>query len=258
MPGVIGLLTDFGLDDPYVGQVKAVFASRAPSCTVVDITHGVEPFNIAQGAFFLAASAPFFPAGAILLGVVDPGVGSSRRILVARQDGRLVVTPDNGLACLMLDPQKAECFHAPEPSETLSSTFHGRDLFAPLVARLAAGERPESFCVPVAASGIARPLWSDPMLAKGQCSARVLHVDRFGNCVLNIRAGALDPQDNLRITTPLANALPAVKTYSDLAKGSPGLLAGSQGFFEIAVNLGSAAARFGLSMGDAVTLEWDA
>ncbi|GAB7021729.1 SAM hydrolase/SAM-dependent halogenase family protein [Salidesulfovibrio brasiliensis] len=258
MHKVIGLLTDFGLSDPYVGQVKAVLAARCPDCHVVDLTHGVEPFNIAQGAFFLASSAGYFPGGSVLLGVVDPGVGSKRRMLVARQDGLTFVAPDNGLACLALDAEKTEFYHVREAGDRASSTFHGRDIFAPIAARLASGESPESFCDRVEPSETVRPLWSEPLVRKGQCSARVLHVDRFGNCVLNLRAGALGPLDNLRIRTPLGRELPAVDTYSDLPQGASGLLEGSQGFFEIAVNLGSAAREFGLSMGDAVSLEWEA
>lgn len=258
MHSLIALLTDFGLDDPYVGQMKAVLARECPDSTVTDLTHGVEPFNIAQGAFFLAASVPHFPEGAVLLAVVDPGVGSGRPILVARQDGRTIVAPDNGLAALALIPEHAELHHVNQLPEKASATFHGRDIFAPIAARIARGEALSGFCHPVSAEETVRPLWTEPLMDRGKCSARVLHVDRFGNCVLNLRAGALGPLHNLQISTPLGRELPAVDTYSDLPEGAPGLLEGSQGFFEIAVNLGSAARQLGLSMGDAVTLRWDA
>lgn len=258
MPPIIGLLTDFGLADPYVGQMKAVLATQAPQSTVVDITHGVEPFNVAQGAFFLAASTPCFPIGTVLLSVIDPGVGSKRSILVAEHDGRILIAPDNGLVCLATCPETTRFYHLIQSDRPVSATFHGRDIFAPLAARLAVGERIESLCTPVNADRTVRPLWSEPMMAKGHCSVRVLHVDRFGNCVLNLRAEALGHLDNLTIRTPLGRELPAVDTYSDLPEGAPGLLEGSQGFFEIAVNQGSAARQFGLSMGDPVDLEWDA
>ncbi|WP_147819039.1 SAM hydrolase/SAM-dependent halogenase family protein [Salidesulfovibrio onnuriiensis] len=258
----IGLITDFGLADPYVGQVKAVLSRLAPGCPVVDICHGVQPFNILQGSFFLAASAPHFSRDAVLLSVVDPGVGSDRRIVVLRRDEQYFVAPDNGLLGLLLDEGGDLAAHdlssAEEAVSKVSNTFHGRDVFAPITAWLASGGRPENLGPEIPVDSLVRLAGSRPEMHTGRARAHVLHVDHFGNCVLNLRAGCLGPLSGLTIRTPLGRELQAVDTYSDLPEGTPGLLEGSQGFMEIAVNRGSAARDFGLAIGDSVQLEWEA
>lgn len=257
----IGLITDFGLADPYVGQVKAVLTRLAPSCPIVDVCHGVEPFNILQGSFFLAASAPHFAKDAVLLGVVDPGVGSDRRIVVVRRDEQFFVAPDNGLLGLILeeggDAAAYDLTAAEEAVSKVSHTFHGRDVFAPIAAWLASGGKPENLGPEISLDSMVRHESSCPELVTGRARAHVLHVDHFGNCVLNLRAGCVGPLTGLTIRTPLGRLLQAVDTYSDLPQGTPGLLEGSQGFLEIAVNRGSAARDFGLAIGDNVELEWE-
>ncbi len=258
----IGLITDFGLSDPYVGQVKAVLTRLVPACPIVDISHGVEPFNILQGSFFLAASAPHFAKDAVLLTVVDPGVGSERRIVVLRRDEQFFVAPDNGLLGLILeeggDVEAYDLTSAEEAVSKVSNTFHGRDVFSPIAAWLASGGKPENLGPEVALDSLVRHAGSRPTVTPGRAKAHVLHVDHFGNCVLNLHSGSLGPLSGLTIRTPLGRVLQAVDTYSDLPQGTPGLLEGSQGFMEIAVNRGSAARDFGLSIGDSVELEWEA
>lgn len=255
----IGLITDFGLSDPYVGQMKAVLTRLAPQCAIVDISHGVQPFNVTQAAFFLASSAPHFARDAVLLSVVDPGVGSKRRIVVVRRDEQYFVAPDNGVLGLIAGDGHVtvhDLSGAEEAVSKVSHTFHGRDVFAPVAAWLASGGKPENLGPELDVSELVRPQWSSPILEEGRARAHVLHVDHFGNCVLNLRSGSLGPLTGLTIRTPLGRVLQAVDTYSDLPQGTPGLLEGSQGFLEIAVNLGSAARDFGLSIGDSVELEW--
>ncbi len=255
----IGLVTDFGLSDPYVGQMRAVLSRLAPGSRVVDISHGVLPYNITQGAFFLASSAPHFARDAILLAVVDPGVGSSRRIVVLRRDEQLFVAPDNGLLGLVASQGDVCAFDlssAESAVAEVSHTFHGRDVFAPVAAWLACGGRPENMGPEIPLDQLVRPAWAQPDVGRGCARVHVLHVDHFGNCVLNLRCGELGPLDGVSLRTPLGRELQAVNTYSELPQGMPGLLEGSQGFFEVAVNRGSAARDFGLSIGDVLELEW--
>lgn len=262
-PCTIGLLTDFGLSDPYVGQVKAVLTRKAPNCAVVDITHDVAPFNVAQAGFFLAASYEHFPKEAVILAVVDPGVGTDRRIVGLQLDERMLVAPDNGLLSLALktawanDIRAFDLSRAMEAPGKVSHTFHGRDVFAPLAAWLALGGDPAELGEEIAPDDLMTQNWSQPTITTGRAVAHVLHIDRFGNCVLNLEAGSLGKLKTLRLTSPAGVSLVYANTYADMSEGTPGLLEGSQGFLEIAVNQSSAARRFGLSMGDAVTLTWE-
>jgi len=263
-PRTIGLITDFGLADPYVGQMRAVLARKAPGCLAVDITHDVAPFNVAQAAFFLAASYEHFPADAVILAVVDPGVGTDRGIVGLDIDGRLLLAPDNGLLALALQNAWAARIRAFDLSVAMdapsrvSHTFHGRDVFAPLAAWLALGGNPGELGREVDPQTLVSLPWSHPDIRPGLARGHVLHIDRFGNCVLNLEAGSLGTPAGLRLTAPAGGKLTYARTYGDMPEGDPGLLEGSQGFLELAVNQRSAAKRFGLSMGDAVELAWEA
>ncbi|NDV18840.1 hypothetical protein GO013_05325 [Pseudodesulfovibrio sp. JC047] len=258
----IGLITDFGLTDPYVGQLKGVIAKKAPACQVVDISHDVEPFNVAQAGFFLAASYEHFPDDAVILAVVDPGVGTDRRIVCVQIDDRLLVAPDNGLLSLAMthtwtDVRAFDLSRAKAAPKKVSHTFHGRDIFAPLVAWLALGGSPGDLGQEIDPASLLSRAWSHPTLSPGQAQGHVLHIDRFGNCVLNLEAGCLGSPQTVHMISPAGGELAYVTTYADMPEGAPGLLEGSQGFLEIAVNQRSAAKRFGLSMGDAIDLTWE-
>lgn len=262
-PRTIGLLTDFGLSDPYVGQMKAVLARKAPNSALVDISHDVSPFNVAQAGFFLAASHIHFPNDAVILSVVDPGVGTGRRIVGLQLDERLLVAPDNGLLTLALSTSWAENIRAFDLSQAtdapkqMSHTFHGRDVFAPLAAWLALGGDPTGLGGEIDPATLITRDWSKPTISKKGATAHILHIDRFGNCILNLEDNTLGTPKNLRLTSPSRVDLAYVTTYADMEEGAPGLLEGSQGFLEIAVNQRSAAKHFGLSMGDEITLVWE-
>lgn len=262
-PRVIGLLTDFGLSDPYVGQMKAVLARKAPACTVVDISHDVAPFNVAQAGFFLAASHVHFPEDAILLAVVDPGVGTDRKIIGLQLDGQLVIAPDNGLAALVLKASKAKTVRAFDLSlamdapKSVSHTFHGRDVFTPLAAWMALGGSRTELGGEIDPSDLVSHDWSQPAVASDHAEGHVLHIDRFGNCVLNLPAGSLPEVATVTLSPLSREPIHCVDTYGELGLGASGLLEGSQGFMEIAVNQRSAADKFGLTMGDAITLTWE-
>ncbi|QGY40012.1 hypothetical protein GM415_07695 [Pseudodesulfovibrio cashew] len=263
-PRTIGLLTDFGMADPYVGQMKAVLAKKAPACTVVDISHEVEPFNVAQAGFFLAASYVHFPGDAVILAVVDPGVGTARRIVGLELDERLLIAPDNGLLSLALSTTWAQSVRAYDFSravdapDKVSHTFHGRDVFAPLAAWLTLGGDRTGLGGEIDPASLVAPDWATPDVSPGTATGHVLHVDRFGNCVLNLEAGCLGTPNQLALTAPSHTPLAYVTTYAQMPEGAPGLLEGSQGFLEIAVNQRSAAKALGLSMGDEITLTWEA
>jgi len=263
-PRTIGLLTDFGLSDPYVGQMKAVLAKKAPTCPVVDISHGVVPYNIAQAAFFLAASYRHFPKDAIILAVVDPGVGTDRKIVTLQIGENILIAPDNGLLSLALttattsDIQVFDLTKAMDAPKEISHTFHGRDVFAPLAAWLALGGDPAGLGHNLDPADLISCNWSQPTIKPNSATAHVLHIDHFGNCVLNLKAGALPAPQKVNLASLSREDLACTTTYADLETGAPGLLEGSQGFLEIAVNQHSAADKFGLSMGDTIELTWEA
>jgi S-adenosylmethionine hydrolase len=269
----IVLLTDFGLGDPYVGQMKGVLADSAPRARVVDLSHGVEPYRVAQAAFFLRASAEYFPAGSIFVCVVDPGVGSERKVVLAQYGQRFFLAPDNGLLSLLLSDTTGDVrvFDVSPSVAPASATFHGRDLFAPLAARLATGAKPEKLGRELDPTTLVRGSWVEPRMEGGSIVASVLHADRFGNLVLNLPAASWSPRlpagEHLRVQSgagrsmgfgqpgPSRHVARVVTHYAELAPNELGILAGSQGCMELAFNQASAAKFLGLGLEAEVTLE---
>ncbi len=254
----IALLTDFGLSDPYVGQVKGVLALRAPGATIIDITHGVSPFQVGQASFFLAASMPHFPPNTVFVCVVDPGVGTNQRIIIAQSQDLLFLAPDNGLLGFALHEQETLAWDVTPHSRKASYTFHGRDVYAPLAAALAMGEPPSSLGEPLEATKLVHHEASTPTkLTDAQIGrmvqCHVLHIDRFGNVVVSLLPGEMYER-----IAPAKSALTGsprmVRTYGDLKHGELGLLCGSQGFMELAVNQGSASQVLELELGDVFTM----
>ena len=231
---VIGLLTDFGLQDHYVGVLRAVIAGIAPEALVVDVSHAVPPQSILAGQRLLRASVPYFPAGSIFLAVVDPGVGTSRRPMAVHRAERYFVGPDNGLFTPWLDGQAVE-LTAPEfRLPNVSATFHGRDVFAPAAAHLALGVPLERFGPP-----LTDPIRLDPPLPRtlpdGTIVGEIGYVDRFGNLITNITgvsSGAVRFRER---------ELPLRATYGEAAPGELLALLGSDCEVEIAVRDGNAA-----------------
>jgi hypothetical protein len=260
MSGPVVLLTDFGLADPYVGQMKGALAAHSPGAAVIDLTHQVEPFGILQGAFFLAASRQHFPAASIFVCVVDPGVGGERRIVLLEKHGQFFLAPDNGLLSLVAGqpgPARARDVTPPWRRDT-SATFHGRDLLVPLAARLAHGESPASLGDEVKPQSLVRLPLADPLVDSDEISASILHVDRFGNAITNLdieRFGqSVFKARGAYLSSPGETPLYAVVTYENLGQGQLGVLKGSQGYLELAMNKASAASALALSPGMAVTL----
>lgn len=254
------MTTDFGLADHYVGVMKGVILSLCRTATVVNLTHGVEPQQIEQGAFFLAQSFRSFPPGTVHVAVVDPGVGTSRQCLTAQSQGHYFVAPDNGLLSHVVWEAGAEVSVVdvervlPKPA---SRTFHGRDIFAPLAAKIVCGEDPADWGERVDDYVLLRGL--EPELrSSGRWRGRVLNVDRFGNLVTSLRPALLASFDQgflLRVGDAEIDRI--AESYDDIDDEEPFLIAGSAGFLEVSVKQGSAAESVDAWLGDEVELEDD-
>lgn len=249
---IIALTTDFGTRDYYVAALKGVILGIAPQASIVDVTHDIASQNVQQGAFILWQSLPWFPAGTIHVVVVDPGVGTTRRLLAARCREQIIVAPDNGLLTFVLDDWPADEMRAITAAHLMrerpSRTFHGRDLFAPIAAQLANG-------VPLSEVGPAANAWERlPARLRAEPKAgglvgAVIHVDHFGNLVSNIRrtqfaeAGLDAATAEVRMN---GNSIGAVHhTFADVPVGGVLAYFGGNDLLEIAVNGGSAGERFG-------------
>jgi len=237
------LFTDYGWTDPYVGQIKAQLAARAPGVPVIDLLHQAPDFNAHAGAQLLAALAAAFPAGAVFFCVVDPGVGGPREAAVVEADGRWFVGPDNGLLSIVAArAEQTRIWHIQWRPEDLSASFHGRDLFAPVAARIAAGGFPADWLSPVPALNVQFDAADLP---------RILYIDHFGNAWTGIRGGLMDPTNTLEVK---GRILGWRRVFGEAAKGEAFWYVNSSGLVEIAANRASAAQTLGLAVGDLVKL----
>lgn len=234
---MIVLFTDFGVADPYVGQLHAVLAREAPEIPIIDLFHAVPNFDIRAGAYLLPALSAGLSPAAVFICVVDPGVGSERRPVMLRTDGRWYVGPDNGLFHVVIRrAHESECRAIVWQPEKLSESFHGRDLFAPVAARLARGELPDSTVIePMVPPG----KWPDDLPI-------ILYIDHYGNAITGLRAVNLDPSAMLAVAD---RQLHYAHVFSAVAPGMPFWYENSIGLVEIAVNQGSAAETLALRVG---------
>jgi S-adenosylmethionine hydrolase len=243
---MIVLFTDFGLAGPYVGQMKAVLQRAAPAVPVIDLFADAPAFDAQAAAYLLAAYAPEFPEGTVFLAVVDPGVGGTRAPLAVRADGRWYVGPDNGLfAMVARRAGAAQAWEITWRPERLSASFHGRDLFAPVAARLALGEPPpgdERGAFPPGDGPGAD--WPDDL-------GRIVYIDRFGNAMTGLRAAVLGPGARLEAG---GRRLARARSFSDLPPGEPFWYENANGLAEIAVNRGRATDELGLAVGTGVRI----
>ncbi len=253
---VLSLMTDFGLKDGNVGVMKAVILGIAPHTQLIDLSHLISPQNVAEAALILFRSAPYFPAGTIHLVVVDPGVGTARRAMAAQVGEQFYVGPDNGTITLWLQRTPAARFVALDnPAFWLSAVshvFHGRDIFAPAAAQLAAGTPLEALGTP----------FSDPVLLdlplprpiQNGLRGQVIHIDHFGNLTSNIRAedlGArLQTHQKLRVRVGGVEIDGLVQTFGERPAETLVALMGSTGNLLACVVNGSAASRLNTKIGD--------
>lgn len=238
---MILLFTDFGVQGPYVGQMKSVIAQIAPAEPVIDLMHDAPAFRPDLAGLLLAALVPYLPAGAVIVAVVDPGVGSDRPALRLEADGRCFIGPGNGLlAPIAQHAHTTRLYSLPQPDRPISASFHGRDLFAPAAAAYALGQARED---PPASAHRLGPLPS------AEDRAQIVYVDGYGNAMTGLSANSFGHEPALIVG---GTTLPRHRTFHDAAPGQAFWYENSLGLAEIAVREGSAAARFALAPGSPV------
>ncbi|MDX9702935.1 MAG: SAM-dependent chlorinase/fluorinase [Candidatus Auribacterota bacterium] len=259
----ITLTTDFGYDSWFVGVMKGVIHGITPDATVIDLIHGIKPFDIRQAAFSLMVSYLYFPAGTIHVAVVDPGVGSARRPILAVSKSYMFIAPDNGLLTpVLLDENPCTVYHVTNTDfflKNISNTFHGRDIFAPLAAHLSQGANPAEtgriIDDPVILDGFQPPAISfNNSGLKSAITATVIHVDRFGNLITNIPCSFFKESISVTFAKTSTTISGLRKSYDSVACGEPLLILGSSGFLEISVNQGNASERFQMQQGDNISI----
>ncbi|MDH3514345.1 MAG: SAM-dependent chlorinase/fluorinase [Gammaproteobacteria bacterium] len=241
---MIALFTDFGLTDPYVGQMHAVLAREAPGVPVVDLFHSVPSFNIRAGAYLLPAYSRDFPPETVFVCVVDPGVGGVRRPVMINADSRWYVGPDNGLfEMVRRRAREHQCHVIRWRPAKMSASFHGRDLFAPVAARLARGEMPDAEPAELAAPPDAP--WPEDL-------PEIIHIDHYGNVITGLRAISVSTSREIRAG---GEVIKYARVFSEVPPGEVFWYENANGLVEIAVHGGSAAVRIGCKPGDPVTLQ---
>lgn len=254
--GVVTLLTDFGLDDVYVGTVKGVVLGINPRARLVDLCHTVPPQDVRRGALLLEEAWRYFPPGTVHLAVVDPGVGGARRPIAVEAGGHRFVGPDNGLLGFCFDLPGARGVVLAEARfhrRPVSRTFHARDVFGPVAAHCSLGVPLEAFGPPLGAP--VRLPRARVRRAGGRVEGEVLLIDRFGNALTNLRAGDLpDRPERCVLDVRGARIRGLSGTYADRPVGGLGAVIDSSGRVEIFVREGSARARLGLGPGVRVSL----
>jgi len=249
---VAALLTDFGHQDPFVGVMKGVLAGRCPEAQVIDLCHEVPRQDVRAGALHLLAAVPYFPDGTLFVCVVDPGVGSRRRVLWARGERHAFLFPDNGLLSWAERVEPLREVRKVSSKRVMlrpvSSTFHGRDIFAPAAAALLRGLDP-ALLGPRIASRV-RLRFPVPRGSKRGLRGEILGLDRFGNAVTNLRRGDVPRGAALFVgDRPVG---PLRRAYASVRPGRPAVVVGSAGFIELSVRDGSFAERFNAGAGEAV------
>lgn len=257
-PGIITLLTDFGLSDPFVGIMKGVILGRFPGAQIVDLSHGIPPQAVAEAAFWLERSHAWFPPGSVHVAVVDPGVGSSRPILALEARGQRFLAPDNGLLPDSLVESPGARLHRldldrlalpPLALPAPSATFHGRDIFAPVAAALASGT--------VELTALGEPSRAHPCLLPAPArDAEAIHgqvvtVDRFGNLITNLGRDLIEAQRPRHVLLG-ERAIRIARTYAEARPGELLALINAFDVIEVARRDGSAEAHLGLGRGTSV------
>jgi S-adenosylmethionine hydrolase len=253
---IVTLTSDFGLSDHYVGTMKGVILSRCPNATIVDITHELPAFSILAGAYAISQASSFYPPETVHVIVVDPGVGTERKAILARAGNQFFVAPDNGLLTLILDRDKNAVVREitnrelwlPSPSET----FHGRDLFSPVAAHLASGSLKPEDVGPVLEHPARFRDISPRQIRPGTWEGVVLSTDHFGNLITNFLPHMLGSNFVLDV-----NRHKITKLHRTFGEATPGILFvyhGSSGYVEIGINQESAAKALSISPGERITL----
>jgi len=255
---VITLLTDFGTADYFVGAVKGAILSINPRALIVDITHEIAPQDIDAAAFTLLASYQTFPAETIHVVVVDPGVGSTRRPIIVSAGKQFFVGPDNGVFTYIYDREaKHRTYHVNKKKyfrQPTSTTFHGRDIFAPVAAALSTGVKPQAFGPSITDAVRLENSLRPVVQTHGRIEGRVIHIDRFGNCITNLTRDVIKGAPEMLLIKE--KQIRSFREFFSDASAANELFAiwGSAGFLEIAINRGSAALTLGVKRGEPVVL----
>jgi S-adenosylmethionine hydrolase len=260
---IIVLQTDFGLKDSYVGTMKGRMLSICRRLTFIDLVHTIEPFNIASACYHLYSAWNYFPKRSVFLSIVDPGVGSSRNVLIARFNDRFLVSPDNGTVSLLMRMFPDYSIFSPDKqlldslSHTASQTFHGRDIFSPLAALIAChgfNKVKGKQCEPV----VLKEVFPLIDTKSKRVTGNIMHIDRFGNCISSIHTSDVDKTGGtadkaITFSGTVINSFS--HAFSDVKPGKPLVYTGSAGFFEIGVREGNASEIFRLKQGDKIVIE---
>ncbi len=254
---IVALLTDFGLQDVYVGVMKGAIAKINPQLPVIDLTHNIPPQDLIAARFALLNAYRYFPENTVYVAVVDPGVGSDRRGVAIQFPQGFLVGPDNGIFTGILDASpaskavelsKSKYWLTPNPSHT----FHGRDIFAPVGAYLAQGIALESLGYAISLESLVTLSLPALQVTETSITGCIQYCDRFGNLITNIPVELIGDRDwKIAITN---QKIPLAKTYSDVARGKPLALVASHGYVEIAINGGSAREKLKLTVGETILL----
>ena len=256
---IVTLTTDFGESDHFVGVMKGMVLSLAPRATLVDISHQIAPYSVTEGAFVISEAYRYFPKGTIHVVVVDPGVGTARRPLLVQAAGQYFIGPDNGVLAMVYLNQRArvrELSNKKYFRQEISQTFHGRDVFAPAAAHLAAGAR-VSLAGPLIGDGLRLSSGVPVRTGRRFWTGEVAHVDRFGNLITNLAAAEFLPmvEKGLALKIGLIAVTRLVRSYAEAPAGEATLIEGSSGNLEVALNQESAARKLGVGLGAPVELE---
>jgi S-adenosylmethionine hydrolase len=255
---IITLTTDFGLAGPFVGVMQGVILAHCPTARIVHLTHDIPVHWPVEAGFWLARAHPWFPAGTVHLAVVDPGVGTSRGIIAARHAGQVFLAPDNGLLAPVIGMEPADCHRLDEAWRSRqgwpvpSATFHGRDIFAPLAAAIAAGRIGVADIGPPAGE-IVPSLLEEPAVGENEVHGVVIAIDHFGNLITNIDGGLLARFRRAEVLVA-GRRFGLQRTYGDRRPGEFLALVNSFGVLEVAQAQGSAADGLGVSRGAPVTV----
>lgn len=256
---ILTLTTDFGLTDHFAGTMKGVILGICPAAEIVDISHGVTPFEVGEGAYLIAQAWRYFPKKTVHVVVVDPGVGTARRPILVEAGGHYFLGPDNGVLSMVYLHEKSKVRHVSNEKyfrHPVSQTFHGRDIFAPVGAHLAAGAPPAR--IGKLMQDYLKPEFEKPHRAgKRTWIGRILKIDRFGNIVTNFHVSEFGDLETRNFTLALGpQAVTALaRNYAECGAGELFLILGSSGYYEVSLSQGSAAKQIKCEPGTAIELQ---
>ncbi len=260
---IITLLTDFGIQDEYVGLMKGVILSVNPDASIIDLTHNIAPQDLVSAAYLIKSSHRYFPKSTVHVVVVDPGVGSDRAIIAVNMMGQTFIAPDNGVLSLVIEEGTVDNIVKVDNSDyfldSISRTFHGRDIFAPVAAHISKGVEINNLGTKTNKDSIERIDIKKPRISdNGSLVGAVVSVDHFGNLITNIDSGFLETYckdgvfENLEIKIGKGRIQGISESYSSAVTQTPLAIIGSKGYLEISLNMGSAQVYFDAQKGDSV------